>query len=105
MISIDQKLITKITNKTFAESFTLERRLSCIKEYYNIRERLTVIDGLVMYAYEGHDFRIVIPKNLLRQMIRNLHAANQGATSMLSRARQVMYWPGMDRDVNIHSKT
>ena len=42
----------------------------------------------------------------LRQlMIRNLHAAHQGATSILSRARQVMYWPGMDREVNIHSET
>ena len=58
-----------------------------------------------MYAYEGNDLRIVIPKNLRRQMIRNLHAANQGATSTLRRARQVMYWPGMDRDVNIHSET
>ena len=38
-------------------------------------------------------------------MIINIHAAHQGATSILSRARQLMYWPGMDRDIRLHSET
>ena len=75
---------------------------SNIKEFFNVRERLTIVDDLIMYAFESNELRVVIPKNLRHQMIINLHAANQGATSMLGRARQVMYWPGMDRDVKIH---
>ena len=98
-----QKLIEKIQNQSFAPSSTLEE--SDIKEFYNIRDRLTVIDSVVMYAYEGNEMRTLIPKKLRQLMIRNLHAAHQGATSILSRARQVMYWPGMDREVNIHSET
>ena len=36
-------------------------------------------------------------------MIHNIHAAHQGTTSLLSRACQLMYWPGMDRDIQTHS--
>ena len=57
-----------------------------------------------MYAYEGNDLRAVIPKKLRQQMVTNIHAAHQGTTSILSRARQTMYWPGMDRDINRHSE-
>ena len=98
-----QNLITKIKNGTFAQSFTLEE--PDIKEYYNVRDRLTVVDDIVMYAYEGNELRTLIPKKLRPKMIKNLHAAHQGVTSILGRARQIMYWPGMDRDVNIHSET
>ena len=98
-----QKLRGKVESRSFAPSLSLEE--PSIKEFYNVRDRLTVIDNLIMYAFESNELRVVIPKNLRRQMILNLHAANQGATSMLGRARQVMYWPGMDRDVKIHCET
>ena len=55
-----------------------------------------------MYSFEGNCQRIVIPKELRHQIVTNLHAANQGTTSMLARARQTVYWPGMDRDINNH---
>ena len=41
-----------------------------------------------MYSFEG-----------------NLHTANQGAISMLARARQTMYWPGMDQPIRNHTDT
>jgi hypothetical protein len=49
-----------------------------------------------------NDDRIVIPKSIRQQMIKNLHSANQGSTSMLARARKWYYWPGMDKDVEAH---
>ena len=56
--------------------------------------------SLIMYGFESGNLRLLIPKRLRHQIIMNLHSANQGSTSMLSRARQAMYWPGMDRDIN-----
>ena len=97
-----QFLVSKIKNKTFAETFTLEDPR--VKEFFNVRERLSIVDDVVMYAYEGNDLRAVIPKKLRHQMVTNIHAAHQGTTSILSRARQTMYWPGMDRDINRHSE-
>ena len=61
-----------------------------------------MIDGLLMYSYDGGVLRLVIPTKLRSQMIDNMHAANQGSTSMLLRARNTMYWPGMDRNIDIH---
>ena len=94
------KLKEKLQNGSFAPTASLEEYQ--IKEFFNVRDRLTIVDDLIMYAFEGKDLRVVIPKNLRHQMVLNLHAANQGETSMLGRARQIMYWPGMDRDVKIH---
>ena len=55
-----------------------------------------------MYSFEGERMRLVIPKELRHQILINFHSANQGSTSMIARARQTVYWPGMDRDMNNH---
>lgn len=98
-----QTLLKKVRDKTFSDTFNLED--ACVKEYFNVRDRLTVVDNVVMYAYEGNELRTVIPKKLRHQMILNIHAAHQGATSIISRARKIMYWPGMDRDIKMHAET
>ena len=40
----------KVKNKSFADSFTLEEPE--VKEFYNVRDRLTIMDDVIMYAYE-----------------------------------------------------
>ena len=95
-----QKLASKIKNNTFAESFTLEEPL--VKEYYNVRDRLRVVDDLITYSFDSNSERIVVPRQIRQELLKNLHSANQGSTSMLARARRHYYWPGMDRDVESH---
>lgn len=75
-----------------------------LKEFHSVSDRLCICDGLIMYGFEGNPLRIFIPKNMRKQVIANLHSANQGSTSMLSRARQSVYWPGMDQEINLHCK-
>ena len=75
-----------------------------LKEFHSVSDRLCICDGLIMYGFEGNPLRIFIPKNMRKQVIANLHSANQGSTSMLSRARQSVYWPGMDHEINLHCK-
>ena len=98
-----QSLTSKVKTQSFAESMSLED--PSLKEFYNVRDRLSITNGILMYSFEDGQKRIVIPKTLRKQMILNLHSANQGSTSMLARARKSWYWPGMDRDILVHSET
>ena len=95
-----QELFEKVKKNTFAECMSAER--PSIREFYNVKDRLNTVDNLIMYGFESGNLRLVIPKKLRHQIIVNLHSANQASTSMLSRARQAIYWPGMDRDINNH---
>ena len=72
-----------------------------LKPYFKIRDRLSMVEDIVCYAYEGGPLRLVIPTDLRKSVVRNLHAAHQGVDSMLRRARQAVYWPGMEGDVEM----
>ena len=62
-----------------------------LREFWAVHERLSAADGIAMM-----DTRIVIPRSLRKQIITNLHAANQGIGGMKARANISVYWPGMD---------
>ena len=95
-------LLEKTANGSFAATAHLEN--TTIREYFNVKDRLGIVDGLLTYSFEDGIPRLVIPVSLRQQVISNLHAANQGASTMLSRARSSVYWPGMDRNITDHSK-
>ena len=61
-----------------------------LRAYWNVRHRLSASDGIVMM-----DSRIVIPAAYRSKVLRSLHSAHQGVSSMLGRAQQAVYWPGM----------
>ena len=88
-------------------SFLAEKsdELPVLKEFHSVRDRLSIVNGAIMYGFEGNKLRVLVPKSLRKQVIENMHAANQGSTSMLARARQSVYWPGMDRDINSHCES
>ena len=69
-----QKLFEKIRTNTFADSYTLEEPL--VKEFYKVRDRLRITNKLITYTFEANNERIVVPKQLRQQIIKNLHAAN-----------------------------
>lgn len=60
------------------------------------KERLTysVHDGCV---FKGH--RVVIPSNLRRQILSKLHEGHLGIARMRSVARDIYWWPNIDRDI------
>lgn len=65
-----------------------------LKQYWNIRDELTTAEGLVL---KGE--RLVIPAKLRPSMLQKLHSSHQGIESSLRRAREVMFWPGMTKDI------
>ena len=62
--------------------------------YYHIRDELSVQDGLI---FKGD--RVVIPLNLRKEIKQTIHSCHVGVESCLRRARECVYWPGMNGDV------
>ena len=78
------------------------QELACLRPFYGVRERLDVSRGLVTYAFEHNHPRLVVPDLLRKQVTTHLHAGHQGINSMLRRARQAVYWPGIEGDLRHH---
>ena len=54
------------------------------------------------YTFDQNHPRLVIPETLRQQVAAHLHAGHQGVDSMLRRARQAVYWPGIEGDLHHH---
>ena len=59
-------------------------------KYSPVRDELAVYNGVL---YKSH--KVLIPVKLQFTMLKKLHHGHQGGESMIRRAREVMYWPGM----------
>ena len=65
-----------------------------LQKYYKHRDQLCVIDGVLMMKN-----RIIIPQTLRQEVLESLHAARQGVSAMIERAKVTVYWPGISRDI------
>jgi len=65
-----------------------------IAQFWPIRDALYIQDGVILYEH-----RVVIPPSLHQRVVQHLHAAHHGISTMEQRARKVVYWPGMTKDV------
>ncbi|KAK3888979.1 hypothetical protein Pcinc_006984 [Petrolisthes cinctipes] len=95
-----QLLVAKVTAGDWHPHRAQE--LVCLRHLYGVRDRLAVSQGLVMYTYGQGSVRLVIPIALRKHVAENLHAGHQGLDGMLRRARQTVYWPGMEGDLQHH---
>lgn len=62
--------------------------------YFDVRDELTVQNGLI---FKGE--RVVIPTSLRLDMIKRIHSSLKGVECCLRRARESLYWPGMNSQV------
>ena len=62
--------------------------------YFHFRDELTVQDGLI---FRGD--RVVIPASLRQEIKEAIHSSHVGIEGCLRRARECVYWPGMNADV------
>ena len=65
-----------------------------IAPFWNIRNELSVDDGIVLYGP-----RIIVPKSERREVLERLHDSHQGVDRTKRRARQSVYWPGISNDI------
>ena len=74
-----------------------EHRQNCkqeMHEYWNFRDELTVIDGII---FKGT--KIFIPEALRAMMLDKLHIDHLGEEKTQQRARGIFFWPGMTSDI------
>ena len=64
------------------------------RPYWDSRDQLVVQDGII---FKGT--RIVIPPSLRSQMLKLLHESHLGVVKCKQRAREVMYWPAMNAQI------
>ena len=76
------------------------RQKQVIELYWNIREELTIEDGL---EYKGH--RLVIPAKERPGIIKSLHESYIGVEGTLGRARDIVYWPGITAQLKDYLST
>lgn len=57
-------------------------------------ESVYVQDGVLL-----HQDRVIVPPSLRGRVLRCLHAAHQGVSTMEQYARAIVYWPGMAGDI------
>ncbi|XP_063384581.1 uncharacterized protein K02A2.6-like isoform X1 [Cydia fagiglandana] len=65
-----------------------------LKKLYKLRHELIVTDNIV---YFGN--MVLVPKALRKEMLDIIHSGHAGVVKCKKRARKVLYWPGMSRDI------
>ncbi|XP_048583466.1 uncharacterized protein K02A2.6-like [Nematostella vectensis] len=65
-----------------------------IRDYYSFRDELSLQNGLI---FKGE--RLVIPNSSRVEMLAKIHASHIGIQGCLRRAREVLYWPGINKEV------
>jgi hypothetical protein len=63
-------------------------------KYWSVREDLYVHGNIV---FRGR--RIVVPKELRKSLLTNMHLDHGGISKTMAKAREAVYWPGMNEDI------
>ena len=94
--SVDEECVTLAQVITEGFPLTKVQTPDIIRQFWQMRDELYVIDGVPM-----KNGKILIPRKLRAQVLEGLHIAHQGTSSMLANARQRFFWPGLDSAVKL----
>nr|XP_047146762.1 uncharacterized protein K02A2.6-like [Hydra vulgaris] len=65
-----------------------------VKPYWSFKEELTLIEGII---FKGQ--RILIPTSMRKATIQKLHLAHMGIEKTKMRARETVFWPGINKQI------
>ena len=65
-----------------------------VQNLWNIRDELHLAEGVIFVGE-----KVLIPAKLRQQMLRLIHESHMGVEKCKARARTVMYWPGMAKEI------
>lgn len=61
-----------------------------LRLYWNFRDEISVYDDVL---YRSH--QVIVAAVLRDEMLQKIHKAHQGVDSRVRRAREFLFWPGM----------
>jgi len=67
---------------------------SSLLPFWKIRDNLSIDGELVLYGA-----RVIVPAALRRRTLSCLHDSHRGVESTKRRAKQTVFWPGIDSDI------
>jgi RNase H-like domain found in reverse transcriptase/Reverse transcriptase (RNA-dependent DNA polymerase)/Integrase zinc binding domain len=73
---------------------TKEEVTETVKEYWQYRDELGIQNGVL---FKGT--KVIVPQKMKPDMLTKIHAAHSGIEASLRRARDVLFWVGMNQDV------
>ena len=65
-----------------------------ISPYWNYRDEISTYDGIM---FKGE--KVIVPKTMQREMLEIIHSSHLGMEKCKCRARDVLYWPGMNSEI------
>ena len=74
--------------------FGWEKKSYISNLYNDYQSELSTYNGVV---YRGN--RVVVPKSMRPEMLKTLHSSHQGIVKTKQRARDVIFWPGMNKQI------
>ena len=85
-------LLQDVTVRGWPE--TNEQLPAGLKTYWNYRDEISGIDGLM---FSG--LKLIIPKELRNEMLDRIHSFHLSMVKCKSRAHEVLFWPSMNSDI------
>lgn len=74
-----------------------ERRDECpvqVRDYWNYREKISLYNGLLFKSQ-----RVIFPKAMRSEILSRIHSSHQGIVSCLRKAKDIVFWPGMNSEI------
>lgn len=86
----------KELNKSIKEGWPMDKSKvpHGAKPYWNCRDQIVEQEGLL---FKGN--KVIVPHILRSEMLKTIHNAHLGIEKCKSRARDVLFWPGMNAEI------
>lgn len=90
----EKDIVLMIVRRCILNKWPSSRLHGELLQYFRRRDSLTVVDSCITFSR-----RIVIPRNLRLQVIKQFHSGHPGISKLKSLARSYTYWPSMYHDI------
>ncbi|KAK7108980.1 hypothetical protein V1264_013102 [Littorina saxatilis] len=79
---------------------TLQEVPPAIRTFWHFRDELAIEDGLILKGQ-----RLLIPESQREDIMEQLHYGHQGIEKTRLRARESVFWPGINKDIEQRTKS
>jgi len=65
-----------------------------VRDYWNYREKISIHNGILFKSQH-----VIVPKAMRPGMLSRSHSSHQGVASRLRKAKDIVFWPGMNSEI------